>query len=87
MRRTQIYLTDQQDQRVAELARARGESKAAVIRAILDRGLDGGSAEADARLAISATAGICADYPDWPEWLEGVRSPTSADDRLAGLGL
>lgn len=87
MRRTQIYLTDEQDERVAALAKARGESKAAVIRQILDNGLDGGSAEADAQLVISSTAGICADYPDWPEWLEEVRSPSSADDRLTSLGL
>ena len=58
MRRTQIYLTDEQDERVAALAKARGESKAAVIRQILDNGLDGGSAEADAQLVISSTAGI-----------------------------
>ena len=87
MRRTQIYLTEQQDERIGALAKARGESKAAVIRGILDRGLDTGTAEADDLLAISSTAGICADYPDWPQWLEQVRSPGSADERLTSLGL
>jgi hypothetical protein len=37
-------------------------------------------------LAISSTAGICADYPDWPEWLDTARA-TAADDRLTQLGL
>ena len=86
MRRTQIYLTEEQDARIGDLARARGISKAAVIREILDAGLDPGTAEADAALAITSTAGLCADYPDWPAWLEGVRAST-ADDRLAQLGL
>jgi hypothetical protein len=86
MRRTQIYLTEQQDQRIDALARSRGVSKAAVIRGMLDAGLDLGGAEADAVLAISSTAGICADYPDWPEWLDEVRA-TAADDRLTQLGL
>lgn len=86
MRRTQIYLTDDQEQRISALARSRGVSKAAVIRAILDAGLDMSTAEADAALAISSTSGICADYPDWPEWLADIRT-TTADDRLTHLGL
>lgn len=87
MRRTQIYLTEEQDQRIEAIARARGASKAAVIRGILDAGLDLGSADADAALAISSTAGICADYPDWPEWLRDVRAASGADGRLRQLGL
>jgi hypothetical protein len=87
MHRTQIYLTDEQERRIGALAKARGTSKAAVIRGILDASLDTGDAEADARLAIAGTAGICADYPDWPEWLEQVRSEGGADARLSQLGL
>lgn len=87
MHRTQIYLTEQQEERIAALSRARGESKASVIRGILDAGLDLDSAEADAVLAITSTAGICAEYPDWPAWLDDVRSGSSADDRLSQLGL
>lgn len=87
MRRTQIYLTEEQDARIGDLAAARGESKAAVIRGILDAGLDVRSAEADAALAITSTAGICADYPDWPTWLDDVRSSAGADARLGALGL
>ena len=74
MRRTQIYLTIEQDEQIARLAAARSVSKALVIREILDGALDTGDAEADARSVIIATAGRCADYPDWPEWLASVRS-------------
>ena len=87
MRRTQIYLTEEQDDRIGSLAGARGVSKAAVIRGILDAALETGDSEADARSVITRTAGICAGYPDWPEWLEGVRSGSGADGRLASLGL
>lgn len=87
MHRTQIYLTEAQERRIRALAEARGLSKAAVIRGILDASLDTGDAEADARLAITSTAGICATYPDWPEWLEQVRSGSGADARLSQLGL
>ncbi|MCU1356637.1 MAG: hypothetical protein JWM89_2055 [Acidimicrobiales bacterium] len=87
MRRTQIYLTEEQDARIAELAEARAVSKAEVIRGILDGALDSGDAEADGRAAILATAGLCADYPDWPEWLEDVRAAGGAGGRLDRLGL
>ncbi len=87
MRRTQIYLTEEQDRRIARLARDRGVSKAEVIRQILDAEFDTGDAEAEGRAAILATAGICADYPDWPEWLAGVRAPGGASARLDALGL
>ena len=86
MRRTQIYLTEEQDEELKRLAEARHESKASVIRAILDRalGVDGG-ADGD-RAVLLATAGLCADYPDWPEWLDTVRGAGAAD-RLTELGL
>jgi hypothetical protein len=86
MRRTQIYLTEEQDERLKRLAADRGSSKAEVIRSILDRELDGDGARQDDRAVIRSTAGACADYPDWPEWLDDVRGQ-SASDRLAGLGL
>lgn len=90
MRRTQIYLTDEQEAQVAELASARSVSKAAVIREFIDAGLDNGhekDREADARAAILTTAGIFRDYPDWPEWLAEVRSPGGLNARLEKLGL
>jgi len=87
MRRTQIYLTEEQDERIAGMAEARSVSKAEVIRQILDASLGSGDAEADGRAAILATAGICRDYPDWPEWLDDIRSSKGADERLRSLGL
>jgi hypothetical protein len=86
MRRTQIYITDEQERRLAERARDEGISKAEVIRRILERDFGGGDAEAEAQAVIRATAGICADYPDWPEWQRAVRG-RSADARLADSGL
>jgi hypothetical protein len=87
MRRTQIYLTDEQSARIARLADDRHVSKAEIIRHILDEGLGIGDEDADAaRAAIEATAGLCRDYPDWPEWLDSVRGRT-ADERLSSLGL
>jgi hypothetical protein len=86
MRRTQIYITEEQDARLAEIAADRGISKAEAIRRILDQALDAGDADHEARSVIGATAGICADYPDWPEWLRSVRGRT-ADERLRAAGL
>jgi hypothetical protein len=43
---------------------------------------EGGAARA---AAIDATAGILADAPDWPEWLERVRG-AGAGERLKRLG-
>jgi hypothetical protein len=86
MRRTQIYITDQQERRLAERARDEGVSKAEVIRRILDRAFGGDGGEAEALAVIRATAGICADYPDWQEWQRQVRG-RSADARLGDAGL
>jgi hypothetical protein len=86
MKRTQIYVTEEQDARLAEIAADRGISKAEAIRRILDQALDVGDADGEARAVIAATAGICAGYPDWPEWLRSVRGRT-ADERLRAAGL
>ena len=88
MKRTQIYLTDEQVERVAAMASDRGTSKAEVIREILDEslGTSQSNAQAEDRLVLTATSGICRDYPDWPEWLADVRGP-GADQRLSELGL
>lgn len=85
MKRIQIYITEQQDLRLRQLAAERRLPKAAVIRQILDAALESGDAEVEARAAILATAGVCADYTDWPEWQRTVRGRT-ADERLRGLG-
>lgn len=86
MRRTQIYITDDQDRLLARRAKDERISKAAVIRRILDQALHTGDSEAEARSIIRDTAGICADYPDWPEWQRSVRG-TPADERLRVAGL
>ena len=86
MHRTQIYLTDDQQRRIAEVAAERKSSKAAVIRDILDRVLGDGDSGAEDLAIIRSTSGICAGYPDWPEWLSSVRG-RSADERLRSLGL
>jgi len=85
MKRTQVYLTDEQDRRLGEIARARRSSKAGALRWALDTALDTGDAEAEARALILATAGVCADYPDWPEWQRYVRGRTAVE-RLGDLG-
>lgn len=86
MHRTQIYLTDEQRERIARMADDRGVSKAEVIRRILDRSLGIGS-DADERVeAVTATAGIMPGAADWPEWQHRIRG-RSADERLRDLGL
>jgi hypothetical protein len=86
MRRTQIYITDDQDRLLARRAKDERISKAEVIRRILNRALHAGDPDAEARTIIRDTAGICADYPDWPEWQRSVRGRT-ADERLRAGGL
>jgi hypothetical protein len=86
MKRTQIYITDEQDRLIGERARDLGVSKADVIRRFLDRGLEIGTREDESRALILQTSGVLADYPDWPEWLRAVRGRTS-DERLKDLGL
>ncbi len=84
MRRTQIYITEEQERLIANQAADAGVPKAEVIRRILDSalGLDTGAAER--RRAILATAGVMPDAEDWPAWLAQVRG-AGADDRLARL--
>ena len=87
MKRTQIYITDEQDARIGQRAKELEVSKAEVIRQILDVYLGvAGDAERQAREIIQATSGILADYPDWEEWLASVRA-RPADERLRALGL
>jgi hypothetical protein len=84
MKRTQIYISEEQDRLLAARAEDAGLSKAALIRRLLDQGL-GIDDGADARLrAIDETFGILPDAPDWPDWLAAVRG-ASADERLRRL--
>jgi hypothetical protein len=79
MKRTQVYLTEDQDRRLDQLARDRQTSKAGALRWALDSALDTGDAAAEAKAIILATAGICADYPDWEEWQRNVRGRTAVE--------
>lgn len=85
MKRTQVYLTEEQDRRLAEIAEERGTSRASALRWALDSVLETGDVEEEARAVILATAGHLADYPDWPVWQRTVRGRTAAL-RLDKLG-
>ena len=85
MHRTQIYITEEQERRVAERAADAGVSKAEAIRRVLDQGLGIDDGVAERRAAILATAGAAAGEDDWPKWLRRVRGE-GADARLAELG-
>jgi hypothetical protein len=79
MKRTQVYLTESQDRRLAQIADERGISRAGALRWALDSALDTGDPDAEARNVILATAGILADYPDWPDWQRTARGRTAAE--------
>lgn len=85
MRRTQVYITDEQDERIAARAADAGVSKAEVLRRALNLGLGLDDGAQERRRAIEASAGIAADEDDWPQWLDRVRGGSAAD-RLARLG-
>ncbi len=86
MKRTQIYLTEEQHKLVRSRARDAGVSQAEVIRRILDEGLNIGDDTSARVAAVDATAGILPDAPDWREWLAAVRGD-GADRRLRKLGV
>lgn len=86
MIRTQIYLTEEQRERIARRAADAGVAQAEVVRRILDEGL-GIDEGADERVAaVEATSGVLPEAPDWPEWLACVRGG-GAEGRLRDLGL
>ncbi|MGI9118693.1 MAG: hypothetical protein ACR2G7_00930 [Acidimicrobiales bacterium] len=84
MRRTQIYITDQQEQLISNRAADAGVAKAEWIRRALDDALGLNSRAEDRRRAILATAGILPDADDWPQWLSQVRG-SGGDERLRQL--
>jgi len=85
MRRTQIYITEEQERLIADQAEDAGVPKAEVIRRMLDAALGLDTGAADRRNAILATAGILDDAQEWPEWLADVRGG-GAGERLERLG-
>lgn len=85
MKRTQIYITEEQDRLLSARARDAGTPKAEIIRRILDSGLGLGEDVAERRRALRDSAGALADEPGWEEWLDAVRGGGAAD-RLDQLG-
>lgn len=84
MRRTQIYITDEQQRRISERASDAGVPKAEIIRGLLDEGLGLDDGLAARERAIVATAGVLEGAEDWPQWLARVRGSTAAE-RLGRL--
>jgi len=84
MLRTQIYITEEQERRIASRAADAGVSKAQVIRRMLDEGLGVDDGAEERRRAIRATAGALPDADGWESWLARVRGG-GADDRLGRL--
>lgn len=88
MQRTQIYLTEEQQRRLAQRASDAGMSKSEAIRRILDEALGIEMSREDRLAAVEATAGLWADYPEeeFNEYLRWLRGE-GADERLRRLGL
>jgi hypothetical protein len=86
MKRTQVYLTEEQRRRIARRAQDAGVSQAELLRRILDEVLGIDTRAGERIAAVDCSAGVLADAPDWPEWLSRVRG-ASADRRLKKLGL
>jgi Ribbon-helix-helix protein, copG family len=85
MLRTQIYITVEQERRIAARAADAGVSKAEVIRRLLNQGLELDDGTAERRRLIESTAGIVPDADDWETWLQRVRGEGAGArlDRLA----
>ncbi len=78
VRRTQIYLDDRQDDRLARRAAAEGLTKSALIRRAVDSYLDDGGDEelrlARFKAAVEAVAGAAPDLPDGALYVERLRA-------------
>ena len=68
--RTQVYLTDQQRQRIDDIAESEGVTMAEIIRRALDGYLN---EQPDPRVALAATFGAAPDaaVPSRDEWDRG----------------
>jgi predicted transcriptional regulator len=77
MRRTQIYLDEEQDRRLAERARASGRTKSDLLREALDRFLDTRSSEEEElarfRAAARAAFGIAPYLEDGVAYVRRLR--------------
>jgi len=81
-----MYLTEEQRNKLASLARSEGVSEAEVVRRILDRALGMPDVREERLAAVDETAGLLGEATDWPQWLAKVRRQ-GADRRLKELGL
>jgi ribbon-helix-helix CopG family protein len=78
VKRTQIYLDEQQDGELSRRASAEGLTKSALIRRAIDRYLGGGGDEglrlARFKAAVEATAGIAPGLPEGSVYVDRLRS-------------
>lgn len=78
MRRTQIYLDDEQDRLLGIRAEALGTTKSAVIRdavdAFLERGPSVGSELQRLRAAVAQAGGIAPTLPSGEDYVEDLRA-------------
>lgn len=87
MKRTQIYLDEEQDKLLGERASESGRTKSELIREALDRYLGRariphGDKMRRWREAVRATAGIAPYLPSSAEWIEQRRRETTERDRM-----
>ena len=79
VKRTQIYLDDEQDAQLARRAAAEGLTKSALIRRAVDTYLSGDGDDAELRLArfkaaVDAVAGVAPDLPEGALYVERLRA-------------
>ena len=79
MRRTQIYLGEQQDALLGARASATGTTKSALIRDAIDAFLTGEATSAASevarmRAAVAGAAGVSAGLPSGARYVEGIRA-------------
>lgn len=81
MRRTQIYLDDEQGRRLDERAAATGRTRSALIREAIDALLDGPTADRDEmaafRAAVEGAFGTAPDLPPGADYVRALRTPDS----------
>ena len=84
MKRTQIYLDDAQDDRLARRAAAEGVTKSTLIRRAVDDFLDDGRSDdlrlARFRAAVGAAAGTAPELPSGAAYVERLRALDLARD-------
>ena len=88
MRRTQIYLNEDQASRLDERAQAQGTTRSRVIRIAIDEYLtqderDAAAWQARWKKAVQETAGAAPGLADGAQYVEGLRRGDS--ERLSGF--